>query len=275
MTPPDTGRKSILITGATDGIGRLAALQLASAGHQLLLHGRSEDRLTDVVQEAREAGAISAEGHVVDLSVLKDVAQSAQALAAAGRPIDVLINNAGVYRSPVPRTAEGLDVRFAVNTFAPYLLAIRLVPGMSHGGRVVNISSAAQAPVDLEALAGHRELSDGGAYAQSKLALNMWTNALADRLGSQGPVMVSVNPGSMLATKMVREAFGVSGRDSRMGGDVLCQAALDESFAQASGQYFDNDSGRFADPHPDALNPGKCEQVVATMQSTLAELGIT
>ena len=82
--------------------------------------------------------------------------------------------------------------------------------------------------------------------------------------------IIAVNPGPMLGSKMVKEAFGVSGADLGIGADILCRAALTDEFAAASGRYFDNDSGRFASPHPDALDPRKCEEVLRVIKAVLS-----
>ena len=169
-------------------------------------------------------------------------------------------------------TQDGLDVRFAVNTIAPYLLTQRLLPLLGTSGRVVNLSSAAQSPVDPKALAGKVRLSDGAAYAESKLALTMWSRALALSLGDDGPAIIAVNPGSMLGTKMVKQAFGVAGGDVRIGAEILCRVALGDEFAAASGQYFDNDSGKFASPHLDALDPQKSSEIVRVIEAVLTEM---
>lgn len=158
------------------------------------------------------------------------------------------------------------------STIAPYLLTQRLLPLLGTSGRVVNLSSAAQAPVDPEALAGRVRLADMAAYAQSKLALTMWSRHLALALASHGPVVVAVNPGSMLGSKMVKEGFGVEGADLRIGADILVRAALSDEFATASGNYFDNDSGRFAAPHPDALDRRKSEALVQEIETLLSRL---
>jgi NAD(P)-dependent dehydrogenase (short-subunit alcohol dehydrogenase family) len=89
---------------------------------------------------------------VADLSRMADVEAFAKEIAERHNCIDVLINNAGVFRTPDPVTRDGLDGRFAVNAIAPFLLTRRLLPLLRSGGRVINVSSAAQAPVDLEAL---------------------------------------------------------------------------------------------------------------------------
>lgn len=260
--------KTILLTGATAGIGLEAARRLVARGHRVILHGRSAEKLARVESELADAGAV--ETVRADLSVLAEVAALADAVAERHDRLDVLINNAGVYTAPEPRTADGLDVRFAVNTLAPALLTRRLLPLMPPEGRVVNLSSAAQAPVDLGALAGEVPLAAGAAYAQSKLALTMWTRHLADEVG---PVVVAVNPGSLLRTKMVKDAFGIEGKDVGIGAGILVRAALAEEFAEASGQYFDNDAGRFAPPHADALEDRKTAAVVRAMDDVLSRLG--
>ncbi|TAM00391.1 MAG: SDR family NAD(P)-dependent oxidoreductase, partial [Rhodanobacter sp.] len=242
--------KTILITGSTDGIGLATARLLAAQGHTVLLHGRQPAKLADAAQAlSGQAGAEPIATYLADLSRLSEVEGLAQAVAQRHARIDVLINNAGVFRTPETATPDGLDMRFAVNTIAPWLLTQRLLPSMETSGRVINLSSAAQAPVDLAALAGGRKLDDTAAYAQSKLALTMWSRHLALVLGKDGPVVVAVNPGSMLGSKMVKEAFGVAGGDIGIGAKILARAALSDEFSDASGKYFDNDTGRFAKPH--------------------------
>ena len=266
-------QKIILITGSTDGIGLETAKMLFSLGHHVLLHGRNPSKLGNV-EKALSAlpGDGRFESYTADLSVMADVEALAKAVAGHHARLDVLINNAGVYNAPDPVTRDGLDVRFAVNTIAPYLLTRRLLPLLGTSGRVVNLSSAAQSPVDPEALAGNGSLSDGAAYAQSKLALTMWSRRLALSLEDHGAAIIAVNPGSLLGTKMVKQAFGVAGGDIRKGADVLRRAALSEHFAAASGQYFDNDLGQFASPHPDALDPRKSLKIVRVVETVLAEL---
>jgi len=265
-------QKTILITGSTDGIGLETAKMLVSKGHFVLLHGRNPSKLDDV---KNMLGALPDEGrvetYVADLSRITEVEALADTVAEKHEKLDVLINNAGVYSAPDPVTQDGLDVRFVVNTIAPYLLTRRLLPLLGSSGRVVNLSSAAQSPVDRKALAGQGRLSDGVAYAQSKLALTMWSHSMALELKSTGPAIIAVNPGSMLGSKMVKDAYGVDGGDLRIGAEILNRAALADEFAAASGQYFDNDSGQFASPHPDALDPRKSEEIVRVIEAVLDE----
>ncbi len=262
--------KTILVTGATDGIGLATARALAERGHRVLLHGRNPAKLEATESEfATLDGSGPVENYVADLSRMSEVEALAAAVAARHRRLDVLINNAGVFKTKDTVTPDGLDVRFAVNTLAPCLLTRRLLPLMDRTGRVINLSSAAQSPIDLDALAGNTRLSDFDAYAQSKLALTMWSQSLAQTLGDGGPAVVAVNPGSLLATRMVKEAFGSARAGVDVGADILVRAALDDEFATASGKYFDNDAGRFASPHADALDARKTAAVVSAIEKAL------
>ena len=157
-----------------------------------------------------------------------------------------------------------------VNTIAPYILVRRLMPLLGSDSRIINLSSAAQGPVDPAAFRGERPLDHGDAYAQSKLAITMWTNHLAAALGAAGPAVIAVNPGSFLGTKMVKEAYGSDGKDIGIGVDILTRATTSSEFADASGSYYDNDAGRFANPHPDALDPAKNQALVSLLNDTIA-----
>ena len=256
--------KTILITGATDGIGLLTAQTLAAEGHRILLHGRNAAKL----EAAAKTVGGTTEQYIADLSKRADVDALAAAICKNHSQIDVVINNAGILKAPNPVTKEGSDIRFEVNTFAPYTLTRDLLPILAKDGRVVNLSSAAQAPVDLEALLGRKTLDDMGAYAQSKLALTIWSREMAKEL-PEGPVIVAVNPGSLLASKMVKEGFGIAGNDLSIGVNILREAALGASFAEASGKYFDNDSGQFAQPHSAALDAAHSADVMQAIQDVL------
>lgn len=257
-------KKTILITGATDGIGRATAQVLASDGHRLILHGRNAEKLAAMAAEV--GGNVTTEQ--AGFTELSEVAALGRRVAEA-HVVDVLINNAGVFRTSTPRTASGEDVRFVVNTFSPALLSRLLLPALAPGARLVHLSSAAQAPVDLAALRGERPLEAMEAYAQSKLALTLWSQAFG-QAHPEGPVSVAVNPGSLLATNMVREGFGMAGQDIGIGVGILTRAALSPEFATASGKYFDNDAGRFAAPQADASDPAKLRAVVEAIEARIA-----
>ena len=260
--------KTILITGSTDGIGLLTAKKLAANGHTVLLHGRSEQKLASAAAEIGN----NVEGYCADLSTMAGVRALSDAVTAKHKTLDVLINNAGVFKVPNAVTEDGFDLRIIVNTVAPYLLTKLLLPIMPSDGRVVNLSSAAQASVDLSAFSGGINLAENEAYAQSKLALTMWSMNLGNSLGQDMPSIIAVNPASFLGSKMVKEAYGMQGNDLNVGADILIRAALSNEFADASGRYFDNDQGRFANPHPDALDSSKNEKVTEGIEAMLTSL---
>lgn len=262
--------KTILITGATDGIGLETAKMMAPLGHTLLLHGRSANKLEIAAKAvAAIAGAGKIETYQADLTDIAQVAAMAEALKQDVQSLDALINNAGVFVMPNPLTPNGFDARFIVNVVAPYMLTKALLPVLGSTSRVVNLSSAAQAPVNLEAFLNKQPFSDGEAYAQSKLALTMWSIGLANDLGSRGPMIVAVNPASFLGSKMVKEAYGRAGHDLSIGADILTRAALSDEFAAASGKYYDNDRRAFAQPHPDALDPSKNRQIIDAIEQLI------
>ncbi len=260
--------KTILITGSTDGIGLLTAKKLAADGHKVLLHGRSASKL----ESAAAAVGGDVETYAADLSDLSAVRKLAENVRAKHDKLDVLINNAGVLKTPHAVLENGQDIRFVVNTLAPYLLTELLLPIIPADGRVVNLSSAAQAPVNLKAMQGNVPLADMEAYAQSKLAITIWTREWAKSL-SNAPVMVAVNPGSLLASKMVKEGFGLAGNDMNIGADILIDAALGVRFADAAGAYFDNDSGAFADPHAAALDENHAADVMNAIRDLISQTG--
>ncbi len=266
-------QKTILITGSTDGIGLETAKSLVSRGQHVLIHGRNPAKLEEAKKALLElTNGGNVESHVADLSCINDVETLAKAITAKHDKLDVLINNAGVYKATDPVTQDGLDVRFAVNTIAPYLLTQRLLPLLGSSARVINLSSAAQSPVNREALAGQVRLADDlDLYAQSKLALTMWSRAMALSHKDHGPVFIAVNPGSLLATKMVKEGFGMAGNDIHIGSDILTRLSLADEFATVTGQYFDNDAGQFASPHPDALDSQKSGEIVQVIEEIIAE----
>ncbi len=230
----------ILITGATDGIGLETAKKLSTDGHEVLIHGRSPAK----IEEASRLIGKVAGSYQADLSNLESVKKLAEEIKSAHDHIDVLINNAGVYKTPHSQLENGQDVRFVVNIIAPYVLTLDLLPALSSESRIVNLSSAAQADVEIDALHGKKALADFEAYAQSKFAISLWSYQMAQNTEIE-PFVVSLNPGSLLATKMVREGFGASGNDINIGRDILIEAALGESFLAHNGDYFDNDGRGF------------------------------
>ncbi len=264
--------KKILLTGATDGIGLATAKLLAAQGHHLLLHGRNEKKLIETEKVVKQSfPQVKIESFRADLSRFSDIRTMLRSIINSHNSIDIIINNAGVFKTQNSLTSDGLDVRFVVNTLAPYIISKTLLSLLADNGRIINLSSAAQTSVNLEAMKGKQSICDDfQAYAQSKLAITIWSQEIARALKAN-QVMMAVNPGSLLATKMVKEGFGIAGNDLSIGADILIRTALSEEFAQASGKYFDNDAKEIASPHSDTQDKGKCTQVVNTIQHIVDE----
>ena len=175
-------KKNIFITGSTDGIGKLAAIEFAKDGHTVYLHGRNAEKLDRVIHEIKAMTQNNAvKGFVSDFSDLNAVQHMAAHCLETIPQLDVLVNNAGIFKSPIQMTKGQLDIRFSVNYLAPYIVTNTLLPLLEKGinPRIINLSSAAQAPVSYDALTGKNQLNAQAAYAQSKLALTQWSFYLA------------------------------------------------------------------------------------------------
>ena len=279
--------KTILITGSTDGIGKLAALKLAEAGHQVYLHGRDADKLANVIAEVQAVATGAAldniDGFVADFSDLTAVRKMAAEVKEKLPKLDVLINNAGIYTTSAATTKDGLDIRFVVNYLAPYELTRMLLPLLKNSSkaRIVTLSSAAQMPGYYKALAGQKSLDDKTAYAQSKLALTMWSMGLAETVANDNINVIAVNPGSLLNTKMANEAYGQHWSSADKGADILTELAISDEFANDTGKYFDNDikdgvhgdkKGAFGQPHADALDKESIAELERQTQQVLQTL---
>ncbi|OBG99881.1 MULTISPECIES: SDR family NAD(P)-dependent oxidoreductase [unclassified Mycobacterium] len=173
-----------LVTGATSGIGRAVALQLAALGAEVVVHGRSAERGAKTVQEIENSGG-KARFVAADLAEADDVRR----LAAAVGPVDILVNNAGVYKFGTTADLDDgvFDEHMNINLRAPYLLVQQLVPGMAARGRgvVVNISTiAAAVPAKM-----------AGVYGASKAGLELLTRVWADEFGPSGVRVNAVQAG--------------------------------------------------------------------------------
>lgn len=259
--------KHILITGSTDGIGRLTAEKLAQEKHVVVLHGRNNGKLertiSDIQQVSENKNVFGVTADLSDFSQLKLIPQF---LEDKNLKLDTLINNAGVFKSSVAKNKNGFDLRFMVNYFAPYHLSHLLIPLMKEHDdkRIINLSSAAQESVSIPALKGTTELNEQSAYAQSKLALTMWSFYLGKSLPEFA--VIPVNPGSLLNTKMVQEAYGRFWSPANKGADILKDLALGAKYKNLSGKYFDNDLGNpfgdFGPAHQDAYNKNLIEELI-------------
>jgi len=241
---------TILITGATAGLGERVATDLAGKGATLLLHGRNPDKGRGVLARIREATGNDKVHYLnADLSSLAEVGALATSVAERWPRLDVLINNAGLGGGPDPKlrevSADGFELRFAVNYLAPFLLTYRLLPllrktaGQTGNARVVNVASAAQQAIDLEDVMLQRNYGGMRAYSQSKLALIMFSFDLAEELAGSGVTVNALHPASLMDTQMVREWFGSPKTTVEEGAGYVERLAIRAQFSGVSGNYYD------------------------------------
>jgi NAD(P)-dependent dehydrogenase (short-subunit alcohol dehydrogenase family) len=253
MRPVD--EQTILVTGATDGLGRALARELAARGATVLLHGRAKARLEDTRREIVEAtGSDRLRTYLADLASLEQVRRLGRELDADQQRLDVLVNNAGIGGDgPRQQSADGLELRFAVNYLAPFLLTELLLPLLrrSAPARIVNVASVGQVPIDFDDVMLERHYDALHAYRQSKLAQIMFTFELAERLRAAGESGVTVNalhPATLMNTKMALETFGYAMSTIEDGVEATLRLAVAPELEGVSGRYFDRLDDARANP---------------------------
>jgi NAD(P)-dependent dehydrogenase (short-subunit alcohol dehydrogenase family) len=240
-----TTTSTILITGATDGLGRALARTLAAEGADLILHGRDEARLAGTAAEISAAGGGRWPRCVrADLAELAEVRRLAAEVRDSTDRLDVLVNNAGIgFGAAAGRgtSADGYELRLAVNYLAGFLLTLELLPLLRASGpaRIVNVASLGQHPLDFSDLMLERGYSGSRAYGQSKLAQIMFGFELAARLPAGEVTANSLHPATYMPTKMVLQEIGYSIDTLAEGVDATRRLVADPALAGTSGKFFD------------------------------------
>ncbi len=247
--------KTVLITGSTDGLGRETARALAARGAHVIVHGRSAERGTALVEEITRSGKGSARFYAADFASLAAVRAFADTILANHPRLDLLVNNAGVLGGDAPRrtSSDGHELHFAINYLAGFLLTERLLPRLraSAPARIVNVASRAQQPLDFDNVMLERNYNGGRGYAQSKLAQITYTKDLAEGLKGSGVSVYALHPASMMNTTMVRD-IGAAPRSTVEEGLAAVLHAIDAADAP-SGTYFNGQVA--ASPHAQAMDP--------------------
>ena len=206
--------KHVAITGATAGIGRYSALELARRGARLTLFCRNADKARELQQEIEAAGGESPAVIIMDMADLGSVREAAALFGAAKAPLDILLNNAGVVNASRQETVDGFEETLAINHFAPFLLTGLLLPHLRRDGeaRIVNVASNAHAFVrhmgfaDMQAEDGYKVFRE---YGRSKLANILFTRSLAQRLQGEGITVNCLHPGAV-ATSLGTQNAGLA-----------------------------------------------------------------
>ena len=218
---------TVLITGATDGLGRALAGELEATGATVLTHGRNPAK---------------GPRYVADLASLDEVRALARQVESENERLDVLVNNAGIgMAGPRAESQDGYELRFAVNYLAGYLLTRMLLPLLERSApaRIVNVSSAGQAPIDFDDVMLERSYSGVQAYCQSKLAQVMFTFDLAEELAGSGVTANCLHPATFMPTKMVTEAGGTPMSSLEEGVEATLRLVTDPELEGVTGRYFD------------------------------------
>lgn len=236
--------KTVFITGSTDGVGRYVALELAKQGANLLIHGRDAVRGKAVVDEISCGGKASATFYQADLSSLAEVRKLADAVKADHNKIDLFISNAGIgsrnYGPERRVSADGHELRFAVNYLAGFLLAYSLLPIIKAAApsRIVNVSSLGQAPLDFDNVMLERDYNGVRAYSQSKLSQIMFTIDLAEELKGTGVTVNTLHPATYMNTTMVRAGGNTPISTVEEGGAAILHLATGDDMEGRSGLFF-------------------------------------
>ena len=270
--------ETVLVTGATDGLGKAISVELARAGATVLVHGRSPERAEAAAADIRAAsGSELLRTCAGDLASLAQVRSLAEAVLSAEPRLDVLVNNAGIGTAGPGggervESADGYELRFAVNYLAPFVLTRLLEPLLvrSAPARIVNVASAGQAPIDFDDVMLEDGYDGGRAYSQSKLAMVAWTFDLAERLAGRGVTATVLHPGTYMPTKMVLEA-GVEPYDSlETGVRATLRLIADPALDGVTGRYFDRTEESRA--RPQAYDPD-ARRKLRELSERLAGLG--
>ena len=238
----DVVEATILVTGATDGLGRRVAQVVAAKGATMLLHGRNPERLKATLEELRiQPGSEKVSSYLADLSSLGAVRGLADRIHSEHDRLDVLVNNAGIIARERRESEDGYELTFAVNYLSHFLLTRLLLPLLkdSAPARIVNVASAGQSPLDFSNLMLERGYDAMKAYSQSKLAQVMFTFELADHLRGTGVTVNALHPASLMDTKMVQSTFGYTMSTVEEGTEAVVRLAVSQEVEGITGRYFD------------------------------------
>ncbi|GMO20283.1 SDR family NAD(P)-dependent oxidoreductase [Bradyrhizobium sp. TM233] len=246
--------KTVLISGSTDGVGRYVARRLAEDGARVLIHGRDATRARSLVEEIVKAGGAAPTFYQADLSSMAGTRALAEAVKRDHQRLDVFVSNAGIgSQNDGPQrqvSADGHELRFAVNYLSGFLLAHLLLPLLKSAApsRIVNVASLGQHPIDFDDVMITQGYSGSRAYAQSKLAQIMFTIDLADELKGAGVTVNALHPATYMNTTMVR-AGGITPISTvEQGGAAILRLVEGDDVAGKSGLFFNGMNEARANP---------------------------
>jgi len=234
--------KRILISGATDGIGKQTALEVAKMNAEIIIHGRDEDRIFETIKMIKEkTGNEKIHGILADFASLSAVNSLADEIIKNFDSIDVLFNNAAEIINERTMTEDGFETQFQVNYLSHFLLTEKLLPllNASEGSRVLNVSSMIHASdLDFDNLQGEKSYNGNKIYAVTKLLNILHAYKLSDELSETKTVVHCLHPG-VISTKLLNTAFK-GGAPVAEGAANLIYAASSDVARMSSGYYLEN-----------------------------------
>ncbi len=238
--------QTILITGSTDGLGKLVALHLAEQGASVILHGRDPEKGQNVLDEVKKSTKNNKlEYYNADLSSLHEVNFLAEQILSAYKTLDILINNAGIGGGPKNSSKrelskDGLELRFAVNYLSHFVLTYKLLELIkkSSPARIINVSSIGQEPLDFDDIMTEKGYDSLKAYRRSKLAQIMFTFDLAEELEEDNITVNCLHPATLMNTNMVYEFFGRTMSTVENGAEALEYLIMSKGLDSVTGEYF-------------------------------------
>jgi NAD(P)-dependent dehydrogenase (short-subunit alcohol dehydrogenase family) len=261
-------KKTILVTGSTDGLGKEVASYFAAQQATVLLHGRNPDKGEATRLELQEkTGNLDLRYYNADFSSLNDVRKMSGAILADHDRLDVLINNAGIgvrsLEAQRELSSEGYELRFAVNYLSHVLLTHLLLPLIreSSPSRIINVASSGQSSIDFDNVMLDHNYDDWQAYRQSKLAQVMFTFDLSRELKGSSVTVNCLHPATLMNTKMVYDSpfFDIPASTVEEGAKAVEYLAISPDLEGVTGKYFDGK--KIAEPNPQAHNKAARKQL--------------
>ncbi|MDN6639955.1 MAG: SDR family NAD(P)-dependent oxidoreductase [Tetragenococcus sp.] len=239
---------TVLITGATDGLGKMTAERFAQQGAKILLHGRNQEKGNKVLEEIKETTNNQKLKYFNgDFSSLDSVAQLAEKIISNGEQIDILINNAGIgggsgSQEKRETSQDGFELRWAINYLAQVLLTKKLLPVIKDGARIINVASVGQSELDFSDLNMEKNYDGYLAYTRSKLALIMFTFDLSSEFQEKEITVNALHPSTLMSTNMVTNHFGQAQTTVEEGFAAVEFLATSEELENVTGEYFEGKS---------------------------------
>lgn len=236
---------TVLITGATDGLGKMTAKRFAKQGARILLHGRKEEKGFKTIEEIQQTTSNQNLKYFNgDFASLQSVAKLAEKIIANSEKIDLLINNAGIGGGPKSQkqrelSQDGYELRWSINYLAQVLLTRKLLPMMKDHARIINVASIGQAPIDFNDINMEKHYEGYLAYERSKLALIMFTFDLAAELKDRKINVNALHPATLMSTSMVKDHFGQAQSSVEKGFSAVEYLATSKELDEVTGKYFE------------------------------------